>query len=171
MTKGNDTLSGQDPHERLAPPDHKTKTNQENRAVKEDKKADEVIVFSENHSLNDYIIGKQIGQGAYATVHIGLHRKYNKKVAMKIYLKEKMKDLQRKKSVRREIKLMRRLDHPNIARLYDAIETDTKVVLVMEYVGGGSTHGFLKSKPNRQMEESEARKIFSQLLSALSYLH
>jgi len=122
---------------------------------------EEIIIFSDNHSLDDYIIGKQIGQGAYATVHIGMHKKYNKKVALKIYLKEKMKDLQRKKSVRREIKLMRRLDHPNIAKLYDAIETETKVIIVMEYVGGGSTHGFLKSKHNRQMEESEAKKIFS----------
>ena len=120
-----------------------------------------MIVFSDNHSLDDYTVGKQIGQGAYATVHIGIHRKYNKKVALKIYIKEKMKDLQRKKSVRREIKLMKRLEHPNIAKLFDAIETDSKVILVMEYVGGGSTHGFLKSKPNRQMEESEAKKIFS----------
>lgn len=100
-----------------------------------------------------------------------MHKKYNKKVALKIYVKEKMKDLQRKKSVRREIKLMKRLDHPNIAKLFDAIETDTKVILVLEYVGGGSTHGFLKSKPNRQMEEYEAKKIFTQLISALSYLH
>ena len=99
--------------------------------------------------MEDYAVGKQIGQGAYATVHIGMHKKYNKKVALKIYLKEKMKDLQRKKSVRREIKLMKRLDHPNIAKLYDAIETENKVILVMEFVGGGSTHGFLKSKPNR----------------------
>ena len=66
---------------------------------------------------------------------------------------------------------MRRLDHPNIAKLYDAVETDTKVILVMEFVGGGSTHGFLKSKPNRQMDEAEARKIFSQLMSALNFLH
>ena len=104
-------------------------------------------------------------------MHIGVHKRYNKKIALKIYLKEKMKDLQRKKSVRREIKLMKRLDHPNIAKLYDTIETESKVILVMEYVGGGSTHGFLKSKPNRQMEESEAKKIFSQLISALNYLH
>ena len=51
--------------------------------------------------------------------------------------------------MRREIKLMKRLDHPNIAKLYDTVETDSKVILAMEYVGGGSTHGFLKSKPNR----------------------
>jgi len=41
----------------------------------------------------------------------------------------------------------------------------------MEYVTGGSTHGYLKSKPNRRMEEHNAKKIFCQLISALSYLH
>jgi len=120
-----------------------------------------VIVYSDNHNLSEYQIGKQIGQGAYANVHVGIHLHENKKVALKIYLKEKLKDLSRKKSVRREIKLMKRLNHPNIAKLYDAIETETQVVLVLEFVGGGSTHGFLKAKPNRQMQEDEARKIFA----------
>ena len=41
----------------------------------------------------------------------------------------------------------------------------------MEMVNGGSTHGYLKSKPNRRMEEPVARRIIGQLLSALSYLH
>lgn len=131
----------------------------------------EMIVFSDKHSLDDYVIGKQIGQGAYAVVKIGLHKKTNKKVALKIYDKEKMKEIQRKKSVRREIKLMERLNHPNIAKLYEAIETDDLVVLVMEYVNGGSTHGFLKSKPNRRMEEQEGRRIYKQMMSALSYCH
>jgi hypothetical protein len=31
----------------------------------------------------------------------------------------------------------------------------------MEYVSGGSTHGYLKSKPNRRLDENNARKIFS----------
>lgn len=66
---------------------------------------------------------------------------------------------------------MKRINHPFIVKLYDVIETETQVVLVMEMVTGGSTHGFLKSKPNRRMEESNARRIIAQLLSALSYLH
>lgn len=126
-----------------------------------------MIVFSDRHSLDDYIIGKQIGQGAYAVVKIGMHKKSNKKVALKIYDKEKMKEIQRKKSVRREIKLMERLNHPNIVKLYEAIETEDQVVLVMEYIGGGSTHGFLKSKPNRRMDEEDARRIYRQVISAL----
>ena len=92
---------------------------------------------------------------------MGLNQKTNQKVALKIYQKDKIKDLQRKKSIRREIKIMQRVNHPNIAKLYDVIETDTQVILVMEYINGGSTHGYLKSKPNRRMEEHNAKKIFS----------
>lgn len=53
-----------------------------------------------------------------------MHRKDNRKVALKIYEKEKIKDIQRQKSVRREIRLMKRLQHENIAQLYEAIETE-----------------------------------------------
>jgi len=66
---------------------------------------------------------------------------------------------------------MQRVNHPNIAKLYDVIETETQVILVMEYINGGSTHGYLKSKPNRRMDEHNAKKIFCQLISALAYLH
>lgn len=55
---------------------------------------------------------------------------------------------------------MKRLNHPNIAILYEAIETEDQVILVLEYVPGGSTHGFLKSKPNRRMSEDDARRIY-----------
>lgn len=53
----------------------------------------EEIVFSNKHSLADYVIGKQIGQGAYAVVRVGMHKKMNKKVALKIYEKAKMQEI------------------------------------------------------------------------------
>ena len=56
---------------------------------------------------------------------------------------------------------MKRINHPNIVKLYDVVETDSQVVLVMEYINGGSTHGYLKSKPNRRMEEPTAKRIFA----------
>jgi MAP/microtubule affinity-regulating kinase len=41
----------------------------------------------------------------------------------------------------------------------------------MEYVGKQSLHSYLKSKPNRSLEEDEAKHIFQQILEALAYLH
>jgi serine/threonine protein kinase len=67
------------------------------------------MCFASKSSLDDYIIGKQIGQGAYAVVRIGLHKPSNCKVAMKIYKKYKLLEPNRRKSVKREIKLMERM--------------------------------------------------------------
>jgi serine/threonine protein kinase len=82
-------------------------------------------------------------------VRVGLHKPTGRKVAIKIYEKTKLTEPQRKKSVKREIRLMNRIKHINVARLYEAFDNSQQVFLVMEYVTGGSLHAFLKSKPNR----------------------
>jgi len=69
----------------------------------------DTMVFSDRKNLDDYIIGKQIGQGAYAVVRVGLHKPSNRKIAMKIYKKYKLLDPNRRKSVKREIKLMEKM--------------------------------------------------------------
>jgi serine/threonine protein kinase len=112
--------------------------------------------FSQKHSLEEYIIGKQIGQGAYAVVRVGLHKLSNKKVALKIYEKKKLMEPQRHKSVKREIKIMEMISHPNIVTLYETVETKNHVVLIMEYADGGSLHSVLKARPNRRIDEEEA---------------
>ena len=78
-------------------------------------------------------------------MRIGLHKESSQKVAMKIYRKSKLVDINRKKSVRREIKLMQKMKHPNIAELSESIDTTKYVFLIMEYIGGGSLHGLIKS--------------------------
>jgi len=132
---------------------------------------DDTMIFSENNNLDDYVIGKQIGQGAYAVVRIGLHKPTNRKVALKIYKKYKLEEPNRRKSVKREIKLMEKMKHPNIIQLYEIIDTHKYVILVMEYIGGGSLHGYLKSKPNRRVEENDAKRIVKQIVEGLKYCH
>jgi serine/threonine protein kinase len=41
----------------------------------------------------------------------------------------------------------------------------------MEYVNGGSLHGYLKGKPNRQMAEIEAKYLWQQVVFGIHYLH
>lgn len=103
------------------------------------------MIFSNKSSLDDYIIGKQIGQGAYAVVRVGLHKPSNHKVAMKIYKKYKLMDPNRRKSVKREIKLMEKMNNQHLIKLYEVIDTQKYVILVMEYCAAGSLHGYLKA--------------------------
>lgn len=69
----------------------------------------------------DYQVGKVIGEGAYATVRVALYRPMNRKIAIKIYEKNKIKENQRKKSIRREITILQMLEHPNIVKIYDVV--------------------------------------------------
>ncbi len=129
------------------------------------------MVFSENHSLDDYIIGKTIGQGAYAVVRIGLHKETNSKVALKIYKKHKLEEPNRRKSVKREIKLMEKMKNEHIVALHEIIDIPKYVILVMDFVGGGSLHSLIKSKPNRRLHEDDAKEVIRQMVEALRYCH
>ena len=124
--------------------------------------------FCTEHSsiknLDNYFIGKRIGQGAYAVVRLGLHRLLNQKIAVKIYEKTKLMEPNRRKSVKREMKIMEKLDHEHIAKLFEVFESHKQVFFVMEYVNGGSLHGYLKMKPNRQMPELEAKFLWRQVV-------
>ena len=74
-------------------------------------------------NLDNYFIGKRIGQGAYAVVRLGLHRLLNQKIAVKIYEKTKLMEPNRRKSVKREMKIMEKLDHEHIAKLFEVFES------------------------------------------------
>lgn len=62
-----------------------------------------------------------------------------------MYDRYKLMDLQRRKSALREIKILSKLNHQGIVKLYEAIDTAKYVYLVMEYALGESLHAYLKA--------------------------
>ncbi|OMJ92304.1 hypothetical protein SteCoe_4966 [Stentor coeruleus] len=121
--------------------------------------------------LNDYIIGNTIGSGSYGTVKYGIHKSTQRKVAIKIYDKAKFSDIARQKSVQNEIKILSKIEHANIVRLYQSVDMPKYLYIVLEFVSGCSLSTMMKRKINRRMEEFEANKLFRELLLALDYLH
>ncbi|OMJ94135.1 hypothetical protein SteCoe_2773 [Stentor coeruleus] len=122
-------------------------------------------------SIDDYILGSQIGQGAYAIVRGAIKKSNNTKFAIKSYEKSKLLDPHRKRSVQREIEILGMLRHQNIVKLFEVIDTGRQLHLVLEHVGGCSLHGYLKKRPTRRLEEPEARRIFKQVLLGIEYCH
>ncbi len=60
--------------------------------------------------------------------------------------KEKiLSNASRKRSVTREINLLKKLDHPNIVKLYESIDTRKSLNLVMEHVEGISLYEYVKN--------------------------
>jgi tRNA A-37 threonylcarbamoyl transferase component Bud32 len=119
----------------------------------------------------DYIVGKVIGEGAYASVRVAVYKPENRKIAIKAYEKGKIKEAQRKKTVKREIKILQLVDHPNIVKIYDVVETNNHVNIIMEYLPGISLGTSLKQQSSQRFPEPAAKTIIRELAAALKYLH
>ena len=136
-------------------------------------RSQELRIFEDSKQgcIEDYIIGKLIGTGAYASVKSALLKSENKKVALKIYEKYRLSDPSKKKNVSREIEILRKLIHSNIVKLFEVVETPKQLHLVLEYIPGGSLGSYLKKKPNKRLEEEECKYIYKQIVHAISYIH
>ena len=72
-----------------------------------------------------------IGEGGMGEVYIGYDEKLKRKVALKTIRKERRFDAKAKARFIREAELLSKLEHPNICRIYDYLETEACDVLVV----------------------------------------
>lgn len=68
-----------------------------------------------------------------------------------------------------ELKLLSRLDHPNILKVLDAFEDDHKIFFIMDEYQGGSL--FDKIIQEGQLSELDSAAISAYLVSIIKYLH
>ncbi|XP_032225783.2 MAP/microtubule affinity-regulating kinase 3 isoform X5 [Nematostella vectensis] len=123
---------------------------------------------SEEVHIGRYRLIKTIGKGNFAKVKLAKHVPTGKEVAIKIIDKTQLNPSSLQKLFR-EVRIMKFLDHPNIVKLYEVIETDKTLYLVMEYASGGEVFDYLVA--HGRMKEKEARAKFRQIVSAVQYCH
>ena len=128
------------------------------------------------NKISHYEIGKVIGKGAYAIVKMCKNKITQEKFAMKIYEKKNLNDNIKKKCVSKEIEILKKLNHPNIVKLYDTIITDKYIILVQELVNGISLREYYNTQIRHQKNISENKfkfltLIFKQIFSAFDYIH
>uniref|UniRef100_A0A3P9K5S9 non-specific serine/threonine protein kinase n=1 Tax=Oryzias latipes TaxID=8090 RepID=A0A3P9K5S9_ORYLA len=113
----------------------------------------------EQPHIGNYRLLKTIGKGNFAKVKLARHILTGREVrrepsALQLF---------------REVRIMKGLNHPNIVKLFEVIETDKTLYLVMEYASGGEVFDYLVS--HGRMKEVEARAKFRQIVSAVHYCH
>ena len=117
--------------------------------------------------------GELIGEGAFAKVYQGLNTETGELVAAKHFEfnGDTRKVLREYQSLKREIQLLRALDHPNIVKYLQAdISPDQESIdVVLEFVPGGSIQKLLGQY--KGLAESVVSTFTYQLLSGLHYLH
>jgi len=139
------------------------------KKVTKKSEVDEDENFIQYESIkNNYVLGDEIGRGGFSIVYHAERKKTAEEFAVKKIEKKKVEgdDI---KLLRREIQIMKQLDHPNILKLYEVYEDEESFYLVMELVKGKEL--FDKIVERGMYSEKDAANIIAQVVSAVDYLH
>ncbi len=117
----------------------------------------------------DYNIIEKIGQGGMGEVYKAVHTKLDQTVAVKVLSSEYSLNPSMRKRFINEAKIQAKFSHPNMVNIFNLIEQDNNVFIVMEYINGGTLEGHLKQKG--VLSQDESLKISLQVLSALQFMH
>jgi serine/threonine protein kinase len=137
-------------------------------------------------TVNEYIMIKKLGRGTFGKVQLCRNNVTSEMFAIKIINRSLLNRVKKDKRGRpkkvdattdilKEIAVLKKVDHPNIVKLYEVIDDpkNEKLYLVFEYVERGAVMQFVsRDKTDREpFSESVARKYFRDLLSGLEHLH
>jgi serine/threonine protein kinase len=118
--------------------------------------------------VGNYNLGELLGKGAYGSVYKALNMVTGDFVAIKKVEKSRLNS-KTTNAVRGEVALLRTLDHKCILRIFDCVETDENLCLVLEFMENGSLASVLdKFGP---LPEVLVISYLHQILIGLQYLH
>jgi serine/threonine protein kinase len=119
--------------------------------------------------LDDFEIGKPLGQGKFGRVYLAREKKTKFIVALKAMSKKQLQRARFEIQLRREIEIQSHLRHPNILRLYGYFYDETRVYLILEYCVGGELYKKLLEK--KRFDEKRSARMILELSNALCYCH
>ena len=132
---------------------------------------DEFQVSKKDYKYNlpeNLIYINDIDQGAFAKVIHVREKRTKKDYALKIINKSES-NLDLINRMLEEIKILKKLQHPNIVKYYSHIENSNQIFIKMEYLKYGTLEQWMKT--NKNISEEKASLIIKKLLSAIAYLH
>lgn len=116
-----------------------------------------------------YRILKPIGEGGMATVYLAEDQKTNQQVAIKLLRLDLKSNSSTKKRFQREARASRKLNHPNIVKVFDIGEENGLDYIVMEYVVGMDLKQYIQE--NFPIPYQKVIDIMAQILSAVQEAH
>jgi len=121
----------------------------------------------------NYLINNKtevLGSGAFGKVFL-THNRFDTqhKVAIKVMNKSKLKE--HIDAIQEEVKILTKLDHPNIVKYYETYIDEKYIYLVMEYIDGGELFDKIATQKNQVFSEEMAGKFMKKLFSASNHMH
>uniref|UniRef100_A0A0B7AFF1 non-specific serine/threonine protein kinase n=1 Tax=Arion vulgaris TaxID=1028688 RepID=A0A0B7AFF1_9EUPU len=117
--------------------------------------------------MNRYQISKQLGDGTYGSVLLATTVDTNERVAIK-KMKKKYYSWDECLNLR-EVKSLRKLNHPNIVKLKEVVRENDMLYFVFEFMKE-NLYQMMKDR-DKLLPESVVRNITYQVLQGLSFMH
>ena len=163
---------GEDPAVKAALEKQRRLTHEERKA-----QAEHFLSFKNNRSFKQvanfrehYIVKKDIGSGAFGSVHLGEHRKSGVPCAIKIIRKSSLKVARVYGELNKnELQVLEETTHPHITRVFELMEDSRCYYIIMELISGGNL--FDRIKKMRSFSEDQSMAVMKQLSLALNYMH
>ena len=121
-------------------------------------------------ALGRYVILDRLGAGAMGRVYRARHRLMGREVALKVIEPGAAAGPNARARFRREMRLVGRLDHPNIVRAFDADQVGPVLYLVMEYLPGRGLDRVLEDRGG-PLPVAEAVGYAAQAALGLAHAH
>jgi serine/threonine-protein kinase len=115
-----------------------------------------------------YEIEREIGQGAFATVYLAKDSRHDRKLALKVLNADPSSETGELRFIR-EIRMLARLQHPNILPLHDSGHVEAFLYYLMPYVSGETLRA--KMGRERHLSIESATRISCEAADALAYAH
>ncbi|OON14765.1 kinase domain protein, partial [Opisthorchis viverrini] len=134
--------------------------------------SDRVVFYTPDHDTKIaglYDLQHTIGRGHYAVVKLARHVFTGEKVAVKVIDKTKLDDVAQD-HLFQEVVCMKLVQHPNVVRLYEVIDTPAKLYLILELGDGGDLYDYI-TKQGCGLHEKVAKRYFRQIVTAIAYCH
>ena len=119
--------------------------------------------------IGDYLIKKTLGKGTFGKVKLGIYLPQNKKVAIKILEKNKIKEEDDIVRLKREFEMLSQFNHPNVITVSEIFESNEAYFTVMEFCEGGELFNYIVV--NKYLSEEKSAFFYYQLISGLEYIH
>ncbi|GIX95741.1 hypothetical protein CEXT_455012 [Caerostris extrusa] len=120
--------------------------------------------------MENYEKIRLVGRGAFGTVYLCNQKSDNKLVITKEIPVDQMTVEERQVSMN-EAKVLAMLDHPNVVAYYESFLEDKTMIIVMEYVQGGTLFDYLIRRKGKLMSEEEVLHYFGQMVYTLQHVH
>ena len=119
--------------------------------------------------LDDFEVGRPLGNGKFGRVYLARTRKHKYVVALKVLRKSQLEKNGVEHQLRREIEIQTHLIHKNILRMYGYFWDEKRIYLILEFAPGGEL--YKKLTIQLRFTEPETARYILDMARALDYCH